>query len=275
VRNLIPSPLRSVPAFVGYLLIFIAPLWALIAFLGSVDFVVSYADFIVGALHSWWGILLLIVTGFALLAWDNYKRLAASDGKEASARSADAEDVGQLRTQLDDAKQEIDRLRIELDDRPPRHFNTPVEVVETLTPATAKEIEQLKSENQRLRNQVASPEVAKQKRLCLYLAEDLRALYESFEQDERVLIGQLQKRKPAGADMEELEEERRAKQAEIEERVVSKYHHGYWDRLEKLYEDLEPDGWLGPNDESLFLSVNAPHEIVLVADRLAELGHKL
>jgi 5-bromo-4-chloroindolyl phosphate hydrolysis protein len=159
VRNLIPSPLRSVPAFVGYLLIFIAPLWALIAFLGSVDLVVSYADFIVSALHSWWGILVLIVTGFALLAWDNYKRHAASDGKESPALRADAEDIGQLRAQLGEAKEEIDRLRIELNNRPPRRFENPVETLGLRTPDQANEIEadqqKLNTEIEDLKTQLA------------------------------------------------------------------------------------------------------------------------
>jgi DNA repair exonuclease SbcCD ATPase subunit len=265
---------------------------------------------------------------------------AEPEPEEAATRvlsPADSEEVEQLRNKLTEAEQEIEELRIELNNRPPRHFDTPVTVVDPPTPDEAdeieaekqklnaeieelktqlteakqtirsqrkamedeqgvvhwgeynavnlgeraanaeakKKIEELNAQNQRLRKQVASPEVAKQKRLCLHLADDLRALYESFQQDERVLLAQLQKRKAAGATEEELEEERRAKQAEIEKRVVNKYHYGYSDRLEKLYEELEPDGWLGPNDESLFLNVNAPHEIMMVADRLEDVGRKL
>jgi hypothetical protein len=37
--------------------------------------------------------------------------------------------------------------------------------------------EELRAENERLRNQVASPEVSRQKRLCFHLADDLRGLY--------------------------------------------------------------------------------------------------
>jgi hypothetical protein len=36
--------------------------------------------------------------------------------------------------------------------------------------------EELRAENERLRNQVASPEVSRQKRLCFHLADDLRGL---------------------------------------------------------------------------------------------------
>jgi hypothetical protein len=335
VRNLIPSPLRSVPAFVGYLLILIAPLWALIAVLGSVDLVVSYADSIVRVLDSWWGILVLIVTGFALLAWDNYKRHAASDGKESSALRADAEDVGQLRAQLGEAKEEIDRLRIELNNRPPRRFEIPVETsglrtpgeadeieaekqklnaeikelktqlaeaqqtirsqrnamedekgvvhwgehegrtFEILTPSKTKELEELRAQVERLGNEATSPEVAKQKRLCFHLAGQLRRLYEEFLDGERLLDAQLQERREANVPEEELQEERRAKQLKLEGRVRQEYSYGFDDRLDKLYMELGPDGWLGPNDEDLFSSVGDPHDIKKVADRLDEVGRNL
>jgi hypothetical protein len=183
--------------------------------------------------------------------------------------------IKELEAKLAEAEQEIERLRIEINNRPPRHFNTPIEVVETLTPAKAKEIEVLKAENERLQKQVGLLELSKQKRLCFHLADDLRALYESFQQDERVLLAQLQKQKSAGATKEEFEEERRTKQAEIEKRAVNKYHNGYPDRLEKLYEELESQSWLGPNDEDLFLNVTIPLDILRVADRLKDVGSKL
>ena len=138
-----------------------------------------------------------------------------------------------------------------------------------------RKIEELEAENERLQNQLASLELAKQKRLCLHIADDLKGLYESFQYDERVLLAQLRKRKAAGRTIGELEEERHAKQSELENSAVSKYHYGFSDRLEKLYEELEPDGWLGPNDEALFLNLTDPLNIMKVADRLKDVGSKL
>ena len=86
---------------------------------------------------------------------------------------------------------------------------------------------------------------------------------------------QLEKRKSAGATNRRTRRGTTNQKSQIEKRVLRKYHRGYSDRLEKLYVALEPDSWLGPNDENLFLNVNAPHEIVLVANRLAEVGHRL
>lgn len=65
----------------------------------------------------------------------------------------DPEDAGQLRAQLEEAKQEIERLRIELNNRPPRRFTTPVEIVETLTSAKTEEIERQKAENEELKSE--------------------------------------------------------------------------------------------------------------------------
>jgi hypothetical protein len=275
------------------LIVFALVVLGIASLVGDLLFMASARVPMIHFLGTGWGILAAAACAvvFALLGigilWFLKSHVAQTEAPQAENLSppsppSESDEVEELRTNLrqveqerDGARQEIERLRIELNNRPPRHFNTPVGVIETLTPAKAKEMEELKAENERLRNQVGSPEVAKQKKLCLYLADDLRALYESFEQDERVLLAQLEKRKSAGATTEELEEERRAKQAEIEKRVLRKYHRGYSDRLETLYDAPEPDSWLGPNDESLFLNVNAPHEIVMVADRLAEVGHRL
>jgi cell division septum initiation protein DivIVA len=66
------------------------------------------------------------------------------------------QEVEQLRTKLTERDQRIDELEQQLAaNRPPQHFNTPVEVIETLTPAKAKEIEQQESENEELRTQLA------------------------------------------------------------------------------------------------------------------------
>jgi len=245
----------------------------------AVGALIALLNFLIGALNFFTtptGNLVAIIIAAILILWALRTQPDEVDsGNAAAAQTRTAQDAAQLKTELDEAKQEIERLRIELNNRPPRRFNTPVEVVETPTLATAKEIEQLKVENKRLRDQLASPELAKQKRLCSHYADDLNGLYESFQYDERVLLAQLRKRKAAGATKEELEDERGTKQAELEKRVRRKYHAGFSDRLEKLYEELAPDGWLGPNDEGLFLGVSNPLDIMKVADRLEEIGQKL
>jgi hypothetical protein len=124
-----------------------------------------------------------------------------------------------------------------------------------------REIEELKAENERLRNQVASPEVSRQKRLCFHLANDLRGLHREFQDDERMLIAHLQEQEEANMPEKEREEERRTKQLDLEDKTQHKYHYGFLDRLEKLYEELEPNGWLGPNDEILFLNLTDPNDI--------------
>jgi len=83
-------------------------------------------------------------------------------------------------------RQEIERLRVELNNRPPRRFNTPVEIVETLTPAKAKEIEQLESKNKHLQEQLQRaalevglpPNVATERRIahCDFHINDLLRL---------------------------------------------------------------------------------------------------
>jgi len=149
-------------------------------------------------------------------------------------------------------------------------------------PIVSEEAEQLRAkigeaEKQiaRLQNQATSPEVSKQKRRCFHLADDLRGLYRELQGGERALIAHLQEQKEANVPEQELEEEQHTKQLELEKEVRRKYHYGFSDRLEKLYEELEPDGWLGPNDERLFLNLQDPHDIMKVADRLDEVGRNL
>jgi uncharacterized membrane-anchored protein YhcB (DUF1043 family) len=131
-----------------------------------------------------------------------------------------------------------------------------------------REMEELKAENERLRNQVASPEVSRRKRLCFHLADDLRGLYREVQDGERMLIAHRQEQEEANIPEKEREEERRTKQLDLENKMQRKYHYGFSDRLEKLYEEQEPDGWLGPNDETLFLNLRDPSDIKKVADRL-------
>lgn len=129
MRNLISSPFHSIRAFISYVLIFVAPIWALVSFLGSVDFVMSYAEPIVGVLHSWWGVIALIIAGFVLLAWDSYRRqsenttsldLVADAPGENAARhpilpEVDSEEVEKLRTRLREVEQEHEELIAEYD----------------------------------------------------------------------------------------------------------------------------------------------------------------
>jgi Tfp pilus assembly protein PilN len=204
--------------------------------------------------------------------------VAESDTEEETppVSSTGPEDVGQLRTQLAEAEQRIEELqKLLAANRPPQHFKTPVETINVLTPAEAQEIEELKAENERLRTDATSPEVAKQKRRCFHIADQLRSLYEELLDGERLLIAHFQERQEANVPEKELEEERRAKQLELEGRIRHTYSYGYFDRFEKLYEELEPDGWLGPNDEDLFLNLRDPHDIKKVADRLDDVGRHL
>jgi len=210
----------------------------------------------------------------------------AQETDAAAAQTDTAQDAAQLKTELDEAKQEIEKLRIELNNRPPRHFTTPVTTVDTITSDKAKEIEaekqrrnaeieELKVENERLCTDATSPEVAKQKRLCFHLADDLRSLYREFQDGERTLIAHLQEQEDANIPEGEREEERHTKQLDLENKMRNKYHSGFPDRLEKLYEEQEPGGWLGPNDETLFMNLTDPNDIRKVADRLEEVGRNL
>jgi hypothetical protein len=90
-----------------------------------------------------------------------------------------------------------------------------------------------------------------------------------------MLIAHLQEQEEANIPEKEREEERRTKQLDLENKTQHKYHYGFSDRLEKLYEELEPDGWLGPNDGTLFLNLRDPNVNKKIADRLEEVGHKL
>ena len=147
--------------------------------------------------------------------------------------------------------------------------------LEALSPDDAKVLEELRAEVERLRNEASSPEVAKQKRLCFHLAGQLRSLYEELLDGERQLDAHLQERQEANVPEEELQEERRTKQRKLEGRIRQEYSDGFDDRLDKLYWELQPDGWLGPNDEVLFSSAGDPHDIKKVADRLDEVGRNL
>ena len=125
MRNLISSPFHSIWAFISYVLIFVAPIWALVSFLGSVDFVMSYAEPIVGVLHSWWGVIALIIAGFVLLAWDSSRRqsenttsldLVAADPREGAAQhpvlpEVNSEEVEKLKDELREVEQEYATLQ--------------------------------------------------------------------------------------------------------------------------------------------------------------------
>jgi len=309
-------------------------------FLRDVAYTTKHADPVMDALGAalnflttGLGNLVAIIIATVLILWAlrTEPRQVGSDNA-VTAQTDGNEDAEEVKTKLDEARLEIERLRIELNNRPPRHFSTPVEVVETLTPAKAKEIEQqkseneklkrqlaeaqqtiqsqrqamedeqgvadwgehnagtietvtpakakeieeLKAENERLRNEASSPEVAKQKRLCFHLAGQLRSLYEELLDGERLLDAQLQERREANVPEEELQRERRAKQLRLEGRIRQTYMHGFDDRLDKLYWSLQPDSWLGPNDQDLFGgNLPDPHDIKKVADRLDEVGRNL
>lgn len=135
--------------------------------------------------------------------------------------------------------------------------------------------QQVQGETDEVQSQPTSPEVSRQKRLCFHLAHDLRGLYREFQDGERMLIAHLQEQEEANMPEKEREEERRTKQLDLENKTRHKYHYGYSDRLERLYEELETGGWLGPNDEILFLNLRDPNDIRKVADRLDEVGRNL
>jgi hypothetical protein len=102
------------------------------------------------------GNLVAIIVAAILILWALRTQPDKVDsGNAATPQTDTAHDAAQFKTDLEEAKQEINRLRIELNNRPPRHINTPVEIVETLIPAKAKEIEQQESENEELRTQLA------------------------------------------------------------------------------------------------------------------------
>jgi hypothetical protein len=70
--------------------------------------------------------------------------VAESDAEDESLPMppTDPEDVGQLRTQLDEAEHRIDELqKLLAANRPPQHFKTPVETVDLRTTDEAREIE--------------------------------------------------------------------------------------------------------------------------------------
>jgi flagellar basal body-associated protein FliL len=136
--------------------------------------------------------------------------------------------TGDLNTQIAKAKQ----LTIKL-----RNGRLEEELRET-----KRERVDLKDQVARLQTEATSPEAAKQKRRCFHIADQLRGLYGELLDGERLLIAHFQERQEAGVPENELEEERRTKQLELERRIRRTYGHGYSDRLEKLYEELEPDG---------------------------------
>jgi hypothetical protein len=122
MRNLITSPLHSVWAFIGYVLIFVIPLWKIISFLGDLHFVMGYAVPVGNFLATGWGTALLIIVGFGCLIYANYRqRSAPSTPAEASAPTeeqvpaTESEESRAAKERLEkavyQAKQENDSLR--------------------------------------------------------------------------------------------------------------------------------------------------------------------
>lgn len=132
----------------------------------------GYADTIAGVLQNWWGITALIVTGFALLAWDNYKRHSGnSDSLNLTKPSPEEtvtngsipseEDSGELqklRTRLRETEQEVNRLRREAveDDQGVAHFGLAVLPETEEERRRKKHAKQVEQERDELRAEVES-----------------------------------------------------------------------------------------------------------------------
>jgi hypothetical protein len=290
----LPTP-KSVVGLVGYLLVALYPISLVLNVLSNVDLVAANVEWIEYVLRQWWGYPLFMIVGFAVLLYAGYKQQsrqtlhAAAHPQPETQPTTTTEhekDVEQLKVELAETRKELAEAQQTIrsqrkameDDQGVVHWGqaNAVDVGTLAANAESKrKIEELKAENERLRNQAASPEVSRQKRLCFHLADDLRGLHREFQDGERMLIAQLQEQEEANIPEKEREEVRRTKQLDLENKTQHKYHHGFSDRLEKLYEELEPDGWLGPNDEILFLNLRDPNDIKKVADRLDEVGHNL
>ena len=183
------------------LIVFALVVLGVASLVGDLLFMASARVPMIHFLGTGWGILaaaacavVLALLGIGIL-WFLKSHVPHTEAPQTENLSltSKSDEVEELRTKLhqveqerDEANQEIERLRIELNNRPPRRFKTPVEVIETLTPAKAEEIEQLESKNKQLQEQLQRaalevglpPNVATERRIahCDFHINDLLRL---------------------------------------------------------------------------------------------------
>jgi hypothetical protein len=130
-------------------------------FLRDVAYATKHADpvmsVLVAALNfltTGLGNLVDIIIAAVLILWALQQQQEPEEAIVPATSPTDPEDVEKLRAKLGDAEQEIERLRIGLNNRPPRRFEIPVETLDLRTADDANEIEELKAESERLRGRI-------------------------------------------------------------------------------------------------------------------------
>ena len=126
-----------------------------------------------------------------------------------------------------------------------------------------------------LQSQVAPPPLSELKSLCLYLADELIGLERYFfKRDQSITLWKYDLEKE-GLSEEEIADKQDAARAEVVREIWNDYHKTWQPKLLKLYDVLEPRGWLGPAEKSRIENLEDLYYIRGLAKRLREVSGKL
>jgi hypothetical protein len=137
------------------------------------------------------------------------------------------------------------------------------------------ERDDLQGQIAKLQGQVAPPPLSELKSLCLYLADELKGLERYYwQRDQSITLWKYDLEKE-GLSEEEIADKQDAARAEVAREIWNDYHKTWQPKLLKLYDALEPRGWLGPAEKSRIENLEDLYYIRGLAKRLGEVCGKL